>query len=96
MRVDVTADHIARGKRGSCARCPVALAVLEFIKNVKPDSAPFVTVTQNGICVTDDRDVTRPVKAQQAENVTKFIHAYDNQREVKPFSFELDPLLLEF
>ena len=29
--VPVTADHIARGKPGDCAACPIALAILDAI-----------------------------------------------------------------
>lgn len=84
IRVEVTAEDIANGRRYHASACPVALAC----KRVFPsDSEPYV----NGLNVSfgrwgERRSVVVP------GSVLEFINRFDAPKPlpVKPFSFDLD------
>ena len=80
MKVNVTQEHIQRGKKGSCFYCPVAQALRD---KAGKDTALFsVSVGSDGIGYLDKSYVTpAPVRRR--------INYYDRTGKMKPFSFEL-------
>ncbi len=81
--ISVTAEDIARGKRGSCGECPIALAVARAL-----GKATDVKVTCVFAYIRHNlRDATTvyalPGKA------TRFIDAFDDGEPVEPFTFTM-------
>ena len=77
MKIDVTAEDISQGKKSSPCNCPVALALGRATER-------GVSVGSRGFCFFDeilDRDLP--------DEVVKFIFAYDRNKPVEPFSFEV-------
>lgn len=75
MIINVTQDHISKGRRHRCEHCPIALALKE----------------QTGLCciVTDDNiQIDNKVYDHTVES-RGFIFDFDMGYIVKPFSFEL-------
>lgn len=78
--IEVTQADIDKGVRGSCGKCPVALALNRATgreSSVDADSLGF----EGGECKFDA--CRAPVE------VTAFVRAFDNTAPVKPFSFEI-------
>ena len=80
LTVHVTQEDIDNGERQSCSRCPVARAIARALQV----SETRVTVASR-IAVFDQRvaPLTTPRK------VMSFITAFDGERPVEPFSFDL-------
>ncbi len=76
MRISVTQDHIRRGERYMCMRCPVALAVSE------QTIAVFVKVNKTNIRVNGQT-------FRIDTGVRRWIKDFDVGDAVEPFSFEL-------
>lgn len=87
MLINVTQDHIDRGVKEDCEKCPVALAVFETVPG-----CVYADVSDIGIKV-HIRDVANGgygVSTTKAPaSVPAFYAAFDSGRPVKPFSFEL-------
>jgi hypothetical protein len=85
VKISVTADDIARGVRGLCDSCPIALAM----KRLLPDSDIDV---ENEFVSINQRDVSLPAEARD------FVGAFDLSDEEfeecwpvpGPFEFDLD------
>ncbi len=76
MRISVTQDHIRRGERYMCMRCPVAIAIREQTGN------EFVKVNKTNIRMGQ--------KSQRIDlRIRNWIKDFDVGNEVEPFSFEL-------
>lgn len=75
MRITVTAEDIAKGKRVSSNRCPIALAVRRVIPDFLWVNNWYV-ITQRG---------ARPL----SKSASKFTRDFDKARPVKPFKFIL-------
>ena len=75
ITIDVTSDDIAGGKRLACEKCPVALAVSRRVVGTASVSKFYISI--DGFLV------------KQPPTVKSFIRDFDNQRTVKPFSFDL-------
>jgi hypothetical protein len=79
LSITITADHIQHGQRQSCARCPIALAILELI--------PLADVNVDvGVIRIDDLCYAVP------EVVNTFIYWFDrtkNREELSGFTFTL-------
>lgn len=73
IEVHVTADDIAHGRRSDCTRCPVALAVGRAMGEP-------CNVTAYSIYTESRIALTPPAAA-------RFIEAFDDLVDVKPFSF---------
>lgn len=86
MRVKVTQEHINKGERISCSRCPVALAIAD-ITNV------VVSVTTTCFYrlkkTRQDRFHLRK-KVDMPLEVRKFVRRFDSYQPVEPFEFDLD------
>jgi len=79
LSITVTIDHIQRGQRQSCARCPIALAILEMI--------PLADVDVDVGCIRID-DMCYAVP----DVVNAFIYRFDrtkNREELAGFTFTL-------
>lgn len=79
LSITVTTDHILRGERKNCARCPIALAILELI--------PLADVEVDVGCIRID-DMCYAVP----EAVNSFICPFDrtkNRKELGSFTFTL-------
>lgn len=86
LSVNVTQDHIARGKRGNSESCPVALAIRELL----PEGS-YVAVDEDRIYVESRTWVAGTyVKADASDEVVEFEHLFDSGEPVEPFSFEVD------
>lgn len=75
--VKVRRKHIQKGWAKECAECPVALAV----SDAGFDQASVYVDT---IWFTDDQ---QRKFSDSPRSVVRFIRAFDNGREVKPFNF---------
>jgi hypothetical protein len=83
--INVTADHITRGVREDCERCPVALAIID----VFPDLA-YVSVGSEALSLQRRGDDTR-TDLDVPCDVLNFVWDFDdNTGPVQPFSFDLD------
>lgn len=78
MIINVTAEHIARGKRNDGFRCPVALAFAEGVGHV------FVASD----CVA--RGAFGGILCDLPSEVAAFIDAFDEGVAVSPFAFEVE------
>lgn len=84
MRIEVTADDIAKGKRKSCDACPVARA----IHRATGDGWNAVVYKDNCIAVADDDDWDREEFTPPPE-VAQFVKDFDAGRPVTPITFDL-------
>jgi hypothetical protein len=77
--INVTQEHIDKGKKISCSNCPVALAIGERVTTESVYVHPrFIYLGK----LMTERDL--PKEAQ------RFIRRFDGEKEVEPFSFDLD------
>lgn len=88
FRIQVTADHIKRGRPESVTSCPIALACRE---GGLPKAAvgyreffPFDAADEASFDSKTARSVPMPVYA------TKFAYAFDSGAHVLPFEFVID------
>jgi hypothetical protein len=78
IAVHVTQEHIDKGCKWSCARCPVALAMLAAgLKDISVGGY-FIRWWDDRIC-----EMRTPSK------VDRFMRNFDTGRKVSPFTFEL-------
>jgi hypothetical protein len=83
LHVNVTQNHIDRGKRCNSERCPVALSILEVLPEVS-----YVAVDERiYVELSDSGDY---IKADTPDEVCSFARAFDKGKLVKPFSFEVE------
>lgn len=86
MRVKVTQEHINRGLRRDCNKCPIALAIINR-KNIS-----YVRVEETIVYVarlSKVNKINRSLYLLPSEAI-KFIKTFDSGSEVvKPFSFEM-------
>lgn len=91
VKVEVTADDIKRGAKGSCVRCPVARAISRLL-----DNKLFAEVGCWTVAVIDRSSGKDLLERDLPKKVGKFIVAYDAYNYyramdiVKPFSFVLN------
>lgn len=77
MLIRVTEEHIENGSAG-CSHCPVALAIQDA---GYPEAAVFYQ--------TAWLDGPGDVQVKLPEEATMFIFAFDNDRPLQPFEFDL-------
>ena len=84
MKIYVTQEHINRGKKKSCNKCPVALAILDAFPDARSVDADTDTLSWS-----DNRSYYRGNKefAITPRSVYRFICRFDAGKEVKPFAF---------
>lgn len=83
VTVDVNMHDITDGNQGSCWDCPVALAV----RRALPDYT--VVVFDDSISLLA-RKTDEQHSINISEDVEAFIRSFDNDGDVRPFSFELE------
>ena len=86
-KVNITNEDIAIGDRGCENSCPIAMALRHEYNttniSVQIEDVPYIYVND---CEVDMTSKMRDV-------VEKFIYNFDNGKEVKPFTLEIDGLL---
>jgi hypothetical protein len=82
--INVTAEHIANGKRGECEFCPVALAFQAAL-----DLGPFASIDVLIGCATITTG-GRSIAVSLPEDADQFIVNFDDGEPVEPFSFTVD------
>lgn len=75
MIINVTAQHIANGRRASIGGCPVALALQQYFPLATVAGPYFRTVAGNS------PEINLP------DYVTTFIEKFDEGKPVEPFNF---------
>ncbi len=84
VKVEVTFDDVAKGERGDCRYCPIALA----LERVLTERALFVvdgrTISWAGPTVGAHGYVDLP------ESAREFIYVFDGAGDVEPFEFEIE------
>jgi hypothetical protein len=76
MLINVTQEHIDKGKRGSVIFCPVARAVRE--------------VFGDGVVASGAGILIKGYHHHVPHIVQEFMQNFDTTKPVKPFSFELE------
>lgn len=88
MRVKITAEHIAAGKRDNVLECPIAVALnglsLSFSKRL---SFSNWSVMKRAAYMWHGESYFR---VSLPENACNWIRDYDAGREVAPFEFDLE------
>jgi hypothetical protein len=84
MLIEVTTDDIVNGKREKCRECPIALA----FNRCMPEYQASVGVDTGSFFNHEDRLVIS--LAFLPEVARDFVLNFDMQKDVKPFSFEID------
>lgn len=79
IKVRVTAEHIARGKKADYNGCPVALALADAVMAV-----PTTCGVAGTIDIPGHRDLRAPAR------VLDWVGDFDSDQPVKPFSFTLE------
>ena len=77
----VTAAHIAAGRRGSCSRCPIALAIRD------KDDVSYVSVCRTWAYTWDAAGARR--QASLGRDGGDFTYAFDRGERVEPFTLTL-------
>lgn len=80
MKIDVTAEDIDNGVPGECGRCPVALAIARKLGLV----GAGIRVGPSAVRIRFDGARDLPAVARV------FVEAFDWDRPVEPFSFEIE------
>jgi len=80
MKIYVTQDHINRGLKSDCARCPVALALGEALN--LPHNR--ISVDPDEIWVGGEGVIETPPE------VANFVYDFDEGKLVHPFEFDLE------
>lgn len=83
--VNVKAEHIAKGIRGDCEHCPVALAIAAAF----PDIAG-IAVRPEEISIKPSLDDLDWIQVRPPREVPEFVWDFDEGGTVEPFSFDLD------
>lgn len=84
VTINVTKRDIAKGKRGLCHTCPVALAVNRLLK--KPFRSVVGTIAIKYEHITEGGSVYGP---NIPINATQFIHNFDDYKNPAPFKFRM-------
>ena len=87
MKIKVTQDHINKGRRNTCALCPVALAIKEQV------GAEYICVGSYTISIGTNM-ISSTIYTVPPE-CEKFMKDFDWFRDVSPFEFELKDLFKE-
>lgn len=80
MKINVTAEDIRLGKRGTPNSCPIARAIKRRLTN----RDVWVSDSEVWVKVPFRRYVDLPKEARD------FVKDFDRSRDVKPFSFNLE------
>ena len=87
MKFSVKKRHIKLGMRGSCTRCPVALALVEAL-----EKGGFVS---DLVDVMEGTITIGSLRYSPPRKVTQFIIDFDDRKPVRPLNFLLPIKFLE-
>jgi hypothetical protein len=92
--VEVRDDHISRGEKEDCAYCPVALAINELLDpNYHSEVAnrhAVVYSEASAISIFHAEWLAPMYETDEVpEELFNFVEMFDNEIEVKPFSFKI-------
>lgn len=83
MRIYVNKEHIERGIKNDCGKCPIALALLEQVPDIKFALIDTETI---GFLVSNSG---KWIEKNHTVKTGKFIQDFDCGKSVKPFHFEM-------
>jgi hypothetical protein len=88
LRLTITADDIAQGKRSDTSCCPIALSFRRTAQKERIRVAALWVVAPRIVCATD---VYKGIQRSWAmpEIAGKWLIAFDKGETVSPLSFEL-------
>ena len=87
-QIEVKGEHIHLGQKKHCTLCPVARAIASHFTNLTYVSVYPSQSMNTWFATVGDKD-DRRLEYQLPKEVGYFIDAFDNGREVKPFTFQL-------
>lgn len=85
MKISVTREDIAAGKRHECGACPVALAVARHLCDGVAPQVGYFTIQYRRLA---DQQTLTHVSWLPAP-ASEWIEDFDHRRPVEPFDFEL-------
>jgi hypothetical protein len=96
ITVNVTQEHIRAGTSKCCAACPLAFAICDTLNfphfTYGQENPPLIGVTTEYVSFyhlnKDGKGITPKISLPDAAR--KFVLDFDQDREVSPFSFELE------
>lgn len=90
ITINVSQEHIDKGKRINSVLCPVALAIVDTIK----DEYVFVSAGYNGVVIFKGN-----IEECKTYNIPSYVKDYmlefDHGHKIKPFSFTLNYPIVE-
>jgi hypothetical protein len=86
MRIEVTAEDIAKGERDSCEACPIALAVRRAFGVAHVDVDSVRIIVDN--CGDNERTFETPHAAE--DFIGRFDYRSTEEDPPEPFAFDLD------
>ena len=103
MLIEVTKEHIKNGAPEDECNCPIALAIQDHVEmelddDVIDQANIIVTVHDNDINVHHHNNNAEmdwlygvsPKDKDEWNVISDFIYAFDNGKEVKPFTIEME------
>jgi hypothetical protein len=90
ITVQVTQEDIADGERYACCECPVALALKRATGREWFVTGVFLNLLKPGQSFTDSGVAAVELTLDTPQEVKTFIHAFDENDPVKPFTFEIE------
>lgn len=85
--VRVTKEHIKLGKKHSCSKCPVALALDLHEDSRAIQGTSYYEVNSNNILL---KAFNQELCFKPPNSVIEFIKKFDSGKPVKPFNFYFD------
>ena len=85
MKIEVTAEDIANGRRAHDNSCPVALAIGRTLHRENA-----VSVVSTDVQIFNAAPFAEVEQATFPKEVTKFIKRFDGGKKVEPFTFEIE------
>ena len=83
MKISITQDHIDRGIRFNCSRCPAALAIIEA-------TGREVEVSISWVWLHEKKYERAARRIRISPEVSQFMREFDVGLPVLPFDFELE------
>lgn len=82
LTINITAQDIETALPCNCFQCPIARAMMRQIPGCESvEARPAVLYFRDGLCGR------RGLRATPPQEVKDFMHAFDNEQHVQPFSF---------
>lgn len=86
MKIQVTKEHIEKGREQSCRRCPIALALAEQLNcGVMVNNSHVEIYKSRSVIPSELKELVLLPKTAR-----RFVARFDNGVSVKPFEFEFE------